>query len=401
MARSCRLAVAAAALVLAALGGGGAGAADTGTVVVRLTTDPAPAGATWTYTGLPSSFALGDTTPERTLAVPAGTYTLGERATSVDQPPTLTGLTCSDPSRDTRVQVRAATADLSLAAGETVTCTFVHRALGPRPTATALALAQRFAPVLRLAASERYRPLAIEDYLSTTTLLAGTPPRGRVAQTAPTLFTLPTAPAPTYLDVRGAQPTARTPAYPSIEQRLERASPRPTVYWHLARQPSTGRIALEYWFLYLYNDFYDAHEADWEGVTVFLHDGTPLGATYSQHQGRVWVPWSAAPIDRGPTLYVGRGSHANYPLPGTHRVRVCWSIGVRRCTTAPRLDAARGDGVTLAPAAYDLHELGGMGYTGGFGSGTYLLGLRQTKDRVVDPRRRSDYSNPFAAIPTG
>jgi hypothetical protein len=28
-----------------------------------------------------------------------------------------------------------------------------------------------------------------------------------------------------------------------------------------------------------------------------------------------------------------------------------------------------------------------------------VLGLGLTKDRIVDPRRRSDYSNPFAAIP--
>jgi len=63
--------------------------------------------------------------------------------------------------------------------------------------------------------------------------------------------------------VRDAQPNVNPALYPGIEQQLESADPRPIVYWHLARQPATGRLALEYWFFYLYNDFTDKHEADY------------------------------------------------------------------------------------------------------------------------------------------
>jgi hypothetical protein len=28
-----------------------------------------------------------------------------------------------------------------------------------------------------------------------------------------------------------------------------------------------------------------------------------------------------------------------------------------------------------------------------------VLGIGLTRDRIVDPRRRSDYSNPFTAVP--
>jgi hypothetical protein len=373
--------------------------ADDATLVVRLKTDPAPARATWTYTGLPSSFQLGDAMPERTITLAAGTYTLRERVTKLEQPPTLTSLACADPSRDTKVQLTAATATVQLAAGETVTCTFVHRALGPPPAASGLQLASRFAPELHLAAAERYRPLAIEDYLSTTTLRAGSPPRGTALQTQPTLFTLPITTTPTYLDVRGAQPYSRASQYPVIEQGLERAHPRPTVYWHLARQPSTGRLALEYWFLYLYNDFFASHEADWEGVTVFLDGGSPIGTSYSQHQGRQWVPWGAAQSDARPQTYVGKGTHANYPLGGSYRVRVCWNLAGRRCAITKKTDAAPGDGATLTPNDYDLHEFGGAGYTGSWGAGNYVLGVGLTRDRITDPRRRADYSNPFAVVP--
>jgi hypothetical protein len=386
-------------VALTAVAAAAAQATGDATLVVRLVVDPAPAGATWTYAGLPSSFQLGDATPERTLKLTAGSYTLRERVTKLEQPPTLTSIACSDPSRDTKVQAAAATATVQLTAGETVTCTFVHRALGPKPGAAALELAQRLAPELHLAAAERYRPLAIQDYLSTTTLRAGSPPRGTAVQTQPTLFTLPITPAPTYLDVRRAQPYTQASRYPVIEHGLEQARPRPTVYWHLARQPSTGRIALEYWFLYLYNDFFVRHEADWEGVTVFLDGGSPLGTSYSQHQGRQWVPWGTAPADARPQTYVGKGTHANYPLAGRYSVRVCWNLAGRHCTLAKKTDAAPGDGATLTPSDYDLHEFGGAGYTGSWGSGSYVLGVGVTKDRITDPRRRAEYSNPFAIVP--
>jgi hypothetical protein len=100
-------------------------------------------------------------------------------------------------------------------------------------------------------------------------------------------------------------------------------------------------------------------------------------------------------------VYVAAGSHANYPLPGSYRVKVCFTLTVRRCTTSRERDNARGNGTALTPTSYDLQPLGGTGYTGSWGSGTYLLGVGLTKDRIVDPRRRSDYTNPFNAIPPG
>ena len=185
-----------------------------------------------------------------------------------------------------------------------------------------------------------------------------------------------------------------------IEHQVESTTPRPTVYWHVVRQTSTGRVAIEYWFLYLYNDFYDQHEADWEGVTVVLENGTQLGATYSQHQGRKWFAWSALSTTGGhPIVYVARGSHAEYPKAGGYSIRVCWTLHGRHCAPSPRVDAASGSGPTVAPSAYDLQPFGGVGYTGSWGSGNYVLGVGLTQDRITDPRRRSEYSNPFAAVP--
>jgi len=54
-------------LVLAAVAVPAAGAAgrETGSVVVRLVTDPSPAGTSWSYSGLGASFRLGSAGSQR------------------------------------------------------------------------------------------------------------------------------------------------------------------------------------------------------------------------------------------------------------------------------------------------------------------------------------------------
>src|SRR5437764_1138631 len=103
----------------------------------------------------------------------------------------------------------------------TVTCPFTHRALGPRPSSAAVATAEQYAPALHLAAAEHYKPLAMQDYVAQASLRNGTPPRGRLAQSAPTLFSLPTGTAASYLDVRGAEPYVHASDYLTVEQQLE------------------------------------------------------------------------------------------------------------------------------------------------------------------------------------
>jgi hypothetical protein len=396
------LAPMAVATVVAALAmGANAAAQQTGTLVVRLATDPAPPGMTWKYSGAGPAFKLGQAATEQTVALQPGSYQLYEADGRAGQPHTLTALVCVDPSGDTTTSVAQASASVVLQDGETVTCTFTHRALGALPAAAKLALARTYAPVLRLSAGEPYRPLRLEDYLSVSTLHSGVPPHGPLLQTRPTLFSLPAVAGSFYLDVSGADPNSHASRYPGIEQRLRGSRPRATVYFHVVRQPATGRVAIEYWFLYLYNDFYDKHEADWEGVTVYLHGTSPLGVSYSAHQGRRWSPWASQSTQNGthPVVYVAYGSHANYSARGRYSIRVCWTLhGRRQCAITPKADVASGTGTKLAPSGYGLLQLGGAPYAGDWGSGNYILGIGRTSDHVTDPRRRSDYTNPFAIL---
>ena len=395
------LRIAAGAVVVAAPAAAArAAGSGTGSIVVRVSTDPSPPGVDWAYAVGGQSFRLGLSRSERTVSgLTDGTYSVKE-STQAGQPPTLTALSCVDPSGNSTVALPMAAATVVVDSGETVTCTFAHRALGPRPAAPAAKLAARYAPQLRLASGEHYRPLRLEDFVASSALRVGVPPHGALAQAHPTLFTLPVSSAPTYLDIRDIEPNVHPSRYASLEQSLDAARPRSTVYFHLAYQPSEQRVAIEYWFLYVYNDFYDKHEGDWEGITVFLQNGEPIGAAYSQHQGRKWIPWTdVATSGAHPVVYVGRGSHADYPKTGSYSVRVCWTLYGRHCTPSPRVDAAPGNGTSLGPSSYDLQSLGGTGYSGGWGSGNYILGVGRTRDRISDPRRRAEYTNPFSVVP--
>lgn len=88
-------------------------------------------------------------------------------------------------------------------------------------------------------------------------------------------------------------------------------------------------IAIEYWLLYIYNDWKVPHEGDWELIVVLLRKPSenggqhqPVGCGYSAHHGGYRLPWRQVEkvddekrrTDEGdhPVVYVANGSHANY-----------------------------------------------------------------------------------------
>jgi hypothetical protein len=111
--------------------------------------------------------------------------------------------------------------------------------------------------------------------------------------------------------------------------------PRSVVY---GRAIHAGRTTvLQYWYFY-YDDFYSydyppddfiwqAHEGDWEAVTVLIHRGAshPRWVGYSQHCTGERRSWSDTPHWRGsshPVVDVGIGSHANFFSAGDHPIAV-------------------------------------------------------------------------------
>jgi len=75
---------------------------------------------------------------------------------------------------------------------------------------------------------------------------------------------------------------------------------------------------LQYWFFYIYNDWKNKHEGDWEHITIKLKDNQePEAVMYSRHYIVEAVKWEKVEKDGGhPVVYVGLGSHASYPFEG-------------------------------------------------------------------------------------
>jgi hypothetical protein len=101
---------------------------------------------------------------------------------------------------------------------------------------------------------------------------------------------------------------------------------RDRVYGH-ARKDSKGRLWLQYWLFYYYNDFQlvgsllggGRHEGDWELVQIRLGaDDTPELVVGSQHKQAEAKSWAATAKDGDtPLIYIARGSHANYFSKGS------------------------------------------------------------------------------------
>jgi hypothetical protein len=112
-----------------------------------------------------------------------------------------------------------------------------------------------------------------------------------------------------------------------------------------AKEDSGGRLWLQYWFFYFYNDYNLAggiglHEGDWEMVQLRMHDETPDVAVYAQHRWAERRPWDEVERLEGSLdtalVYVARGSHASYFRAGYHETEAWYDMadGLR---PAPKL----------------------------------------------------------------
>jgi hypothetical protein len=119
-----------------------------------------------------------------------------------------------------------------------------------------------------------------------------------------------------------------------------------------ARRDAQGRLWLQYWLFYYYNDYQllgplsgGNHEGDWELVQLRLDAAEqPQQLVFSQHKEAESKAWKDAPKSGAtPLVYVARGSHANYFGKGSH-----W--------TGNWFDQADGKGPQINPALVVLED---------------------------------------------
>jgi hypothetical protein len=98
----------------------------------------------------------------------------------------------------------------------------------------------------------------------------------------------------------------------------------PTVYAHVATEAERpGKLALQYWLFYAYNDWNNLHEGDWEMIQLVFDaeepeqalERRPVEVGYSQHEGAERAGWADEKLDKvgvRPVVFPAAGSHANF-----------------------------------------------------------------------------------------
>ena len=192
------------------------------------------------------------------------------------------------------------------------------------------ALAERYAPVVRLVEQaqdcgygESYEPIDVDALFDEPTVsLRGPWNPTDLIEIGPTADDLPGL-YEYHLDFPG---NALDPGcdYERWAMRVTEGS-APTVYAHVATDPAhPGQLALQYWFYYVFNDWNNTHEGDWENIQlVFDADDArqalarePVSVGYSQHEGSEEATWGDDKLElvdgTHPVVYPAAGSHANF-----------------------------------------------------------------------------------------
>ena len=118
--------------------------------------------------------------------------------------------------------------------------------------------------------------------------------------------------------------------YERWDRRL-REGHEPAVYSHVASDPAhPGKLALQYWLFYTYNDWNNLHEGDWEMIQLLFDADDaeealgedPVSVGYSQHEGAEAADWGDEKLElvdgRRPVVYPAAGSHANFFDPALY-----------------------------------------------------------------------------------
>ena len=189
-------------------------------------------------------------------------------------------------------------------------------------------LAEKYAPILFLKAQQHECDRNGEAFVPAPVgVLLGDPavamrgPDGAVLKMAPTAVDLATAEAETYLDLPG---NPRDPGCDFERAFLARMSDlQPTAYAHITVDERVGKLVLQYWFFYYFNDFNNTHEGDWEMVQLIFDTvsvesalgSAPSEIGYSQHGGGELALWDDEKVKKEgthPYVYVAAGSHGAY-----------------------------------------------------------------------------------------
>jgi hypothetical protein len=197
-------------------------------------------------------------------------------------------------------------------------------------TAQETVLAQRYAPVVRLVADtgscepdKPYQPIDVNALFGEPTVALTGPWSSDVVKIAPEAKDLGERLFGYHLDFPG-NPLRPGCDYLDWEERLS-GDATPTVYAHVATDTEhPGKLSLQYWLFYVFNDWNNLHEGDWEMIQLVFDAPTagealrvdPAEVGYSQHEGAERADWGDEKLEvvdgTHPVVHPADGSHANF-----------------------------------------------------------------------------------------
>lgn len=190
-------------------------------------------------------------------------------------------------------------------------------------------LASRYAPVVRLseqeepcAGGEAFEPIDVDALFGNDEVALRGPWGGaNLVKVAPRAADVASGRYGYALDFPGDALSSSACSYEEWQARIMEGR-TPTVYAHVATEGD--QLAVQYWFFYVFNDFNNKHEGDWEMIQLDFDAATPAAALkthpfevgYSQHQGAERADWGSEKLElvdgTHPVVYPAEGSHANY-----------------------------------------------------------------------------------------
>jgi hypothetical protein len=203
-------------------------------------------------------------------------------------------------------------------------------ATGSPDDAAAQELAERYSPVVRLqedsprcADGEQFQPTDVEAVLGDQQVALRGPWRPPdIVKPQPEGRDLGLRYPGHFLDFPG-DPLRPGCDYAEWSARINAVHPA-TVYAHVVADPGyPGQLSLEFWFFYVFNDYNNTHEGDWESVLLVFDAATPAAALttsptavgFSQHGGAERARWGDSKLElvdgTHPVVYPAAGSHAN------------------------------------------------------------------------------------------
>ena len=198
-------------------------------------------------------------------------------------------------------------------------------------------LADKYAPIAMLKkqlkpcdpSGEQYLPIAVDVSLNypEVTLRRDAGPGEKedpVLITGPSAQDLVNTDEHDYLDLPGNSLDPGCTYETWSKERIAQLGLVPSTYARVVREEGRpGKLALQYFFYWVYNDFLDDHESDWEMVQLTFDADTPEEAltrdpvmiTFAQHERGENASWDEAKAQFGGThivTYPASGSHADY-----------------------------------------------------------------------------------------